>query len=290
MPNAIIKNLSASFRILLGLVMIFCIFLALKIPYSKNIPLSKTGENLWQTHITNHPYLKNDLKQKLAQQYYEQALQAQQASKDYLIDSSLIQARKYSQELSLSHKIDGWTASRKISQWLNPNYLEDKTLYTIQTGDSLSKIATKHQTTLRNIYYLNGMSNLNLYAGKQLTLKPLNYQLIINIKENSLSLYNEQQFLCSFPVEIITNRTHIKRKTTYIIGQFLAQKNTTTYQLRKSGYLESFKRFRVKSIQLDISDNRFKDPTTEIDGIYLNPLDMEDLSLLLREGNTITFI
>ncbi|GEM_PF-5227153 len=283
-------HLSLGFRLVLGLIMLACIYLALTLPYSGSVNITKQGETLWKEQLASHPYLKNDLNQQLAEQHYSQALKASNLGQDYLIDEALSQARKYSQEESLSHKIDAWIASRKVSQWLNPNYLEDKLIYQVASGDSLSKISSRNSTTLRSIYYLNSMSNFNLYAGSELIIKPLNYNIIVNLKESSLSLYDQDNFLCAFPVEIIRERTHIKTKRPYQLGQFLAQKDGNNYELQKEGYLEAFKRFRIKSIQLDISDNRFKDPQTKIDGIYLDPLDMEDLTLLLREGNTITFI
>jgi len=269
--------------------MLVGVYLALTLPYSKSVNITKQGELFWKQQLANHPYLKNDLNQQLAEQHYGEALNAQETGQDYRIDSALSLARQYSQEATLSYKVDAWIASRHISQWLDPNYLEDK-IYQVVPGDNLSRISSQHETTLRSIYYLNHMSNLNIYAGSKLLIKSLNYKIIVNLKENSLSLYDDDTFLCAFPVEIIRERTHIKTMYPYSLGQFLAQKDGNNYDLQKEGYLESYKRFRIKSIQLDISDNRFQDPQTKIDGIYLNPLDMEDLSLLLREGNTITFI
>ncbi len=290
MRNYFFHHLSLGFRLVLGLIMLACIYLALTLPYSGNINITKQGETFWKAQLASHPYLKNDLNQQLAEQHYGQAIKAANSGQEHLIEEFLYQARKYSQETTLTHKINAWIAYRHISQWLNPNYLNDKIIYQVTSGDSLGKIASTHNTTLRNLYYLNNMSNFNLYAGSKLVIKPLNYNIVVNLKESSLSLYDEDKFLCSFPVEIIRERTHLKTKRAYKIGQFLAQKDSNNYNLQQQGYLESYKRFRIKSIQLDISDSRFKNSQTKIDGIYLNPLDMEDLSLLLREGNTITFI
>lgn len=159
----------------------------------------------------------------------------------------------------------------------NPQVIPHK----VGRGDSYLGIATKNQSTLDAIMHFNGLLELRpLQPGDELMVLPLHLRVVIEPKRHTLTLWNGHAFLKEYPL----------RKC---IG--LPQKTTTLKIINKGGLLGSKKvapgmkgyRDAQKTIELSNKCQIVPSSMSGVHGCHLDPMDAEELALLLRVGNDV---
>lgn len=92
-----------------------------------------------------------------------------------------------------------------------------KQVHVIQRGDTYLGLATKYATTLDNILYINGMSELkSLRPGEELIVMPLPYRLLIDPPRKTLSLWDGGRFICEYPIQVLSAGTKLPNQSVTI--------------------------------------------------------------------------
>ncbi|MFT4176859.1 MAG: LysM peptidoglycan-binding domain-containing protein [Luteolibacter sp.] len=159
-----------------------------------------------------------------------------------------------------------------------------KQVHTVVRGDSFLRIAGRYGTTLEALMYFNGMTDFaGLQPGEELNVVPLNYKLIIEPERKSLSLWDDGSFVCEYPIAHLAGATPPAGKT--VIDSKFGLSDNRQVQLPRKEYRGADKVIRLKKPAIMIREFRADDEAGG--GIFLNPEDMEELSLLTRPGNEV---
>ena len=86
---------------------------------------------------------------------------------------------------------------------LSPVPLPEKESYTVQKGDSLSKIATKLKSGAELIYRANNLQTINLKIGQELVVPKLDTAIVVDRAKKTLTVSNAGQFFKEYPVRSI---------------------------------------------------------------------------------------
>ena len=200
---------------------------------------------------------------------------------------------------------------------LSTTQMVGKQTHVVKRGDSFLGIAAHYKTTLDCIVHLNGLQELkNLVPGEELLVMPLEYRLLIEPQRQSISLWDGGRFICEYPIvhlaaagKLTNLHTTIGSKT----GQLDARRITpdtkmhakpaTKPEVKPKGKPKAKAQPPVaataeastegkggKAIQLaktPLQIRAYAPDEAGARGIFLNPVDIEELFLLTRVGNTV---
>ncbi|MEI6605437.1 MAG: LysM peptidoglycan-binding domain-containing protein [Verrucomicrobiota bacterium] len=200
---------------------------------------------------------------------------------------------------------------------LSTSQMAGKQTHVVKRGDSFLGIAARYKTTLDCIVHLNGLQELkNLVPGEELLVMPLEYRLLIEPQRQSISLWDGGRFICEYPIvhlaaagKLTSLRTTISSKT----GQLDARRSTpdtkghakpvtkpdvkskTKPKAKTEPHAEATAEAPAeatvsKAIQLAKMPLQIRAYVAEeagARGIFLNPVDVEELFLLTRVGNIV---
>lgn len=76
----------------------------------------------------------------------------------------------------------------------------DKSLYTVVRGDSLVRIASHFKTSAELIFQMNNLMNINLQIGQELMIPKAEMSILIDRKNQILTLLNHGQFFKEYPI------------------------------------------------------------------------------------------
>lgn len=197
--------------------------------------------------------------------------------KTYPYTSSSIEARRILGEIN-------------IDRFFSEDVTGGKKNYTVQSGDSFYKIASKHETSLENIVALNGLLTLdNLHQGDDLTLMPLLFNLIVDIPNKRLTLEYGKTFVKDYPFIKLVTKKQKENKKSLIKSIFAISPDGKKVIPTNLDYREAFKILQITHPPLDIVPEGFSlNPAFQ--GIVLKPEDAEELSLLMRKGNMVEIL
>ncbi len=173
-----------------------------------------------------------------------------------------------------------------LDEVLSSAHMEGKELHVVRRGDSYLGIAARYKTTLDCIMHLNGMMELrNLQPGDELIVMPLEFRLLIEPRRNAVSLWDGGKFVREYPIAHLgisgtlpNQRTTIDSKSALVGGRAVPPQSTAYRTAEKVIQIAS------PSFQIRAYD---KDDDAPPRGIFLHPVDMEELSLLTRAGNEV---
>jgi LysM repeat protein len=173
-----------------------------------------------------------------------------------------------------------------LDEVLSAAHMEGKRTHTVKPGDSYFKIAGEHHTSLDLIMHLNGLLELrNLQPGDDLIILPLEFRILIEPNRMAVSLWDSGRFLREYPIIHLGHGGAIRNQVT-VIDSKSAIFNGRSIQPQARSF-----RVAEKSLQLAKSSLRigaFDDAGDERPrGIYLRPVDLEELFLLTRVGNAV---
>jgi LysM repeat protein len=190
-----------------------------------------------------------------------------------------------------------------LDEILSTTHRAGKQIHTVKRGDSYLAIASKYQTTLDAILYLNGMTRLKtLQPGAELVVMPLNYRLLIEPASMALSLWDGGRFVCQYPIvhhgglaKLASQNLTIQAKSGQLDGRAIRQaappaKGAKTAAGADPPAPAAAPEPPRKSLQLNrhaLRITSFSPEEKDNPGVFLAPEDMEELFLLTRTGNTV---
>ncbi len=172
-----------------------------------------------------------------------------------------------------------------LDEVLDSSFSEGKTDYKVVSGDSYFAIAGRNDTTLDMLIHLNGMMELeSLQPGDVLKIMALNFQVLIEPQRKSVSLWDEERFVCRFPI-VRMDGISLKAGTSSIAARrsTIGSRNVTA---TSEDYRGSRKTMQLASPAVQILPYE-AETEAAAPGIYLRAEDMEELFLLTRSGNTV---
>jgi len=172
---------------------------------------------------------------------------------------------------------------------LSPVPLPEKTAYTVQKGDSLSKIATKLKSGAELIYRANNLQTINLKIGQELLIPKLDTTIVVDRAAGKLTVSNAGQFFKEYPIRSLKlSGAHASGAVeTKVVGKE-AVKGTARISFGSKDY-EGSERHVILASGLTI---RAADPAKAADpaptGILLDPPDADELYFLTARGTPVT--
>jgi len=88
----------------------------------------------------------------------------------------------------------------QIKTLFSPAITPNSFQYTVKAGDTLSKIAKKHHTTVELIRKSNGLKNNVIYEGMKLKIMNTTFKVVIDISGHELKLYAGDELIKTYPV------------------------------------------------------------------------------------------
>ena len=176
-----------------------------------------------------------------------------------------------------------------VTLFLSPVPLPEKMAYTVQKGDSLSKIATKLKSGAELIYRANNLQTINLKIGQELLVPKLDTAIVIDRSSQKLTVLNGGVFFKEYPIRSlklsgghgpVAGETKVKEKE--------AVKGTARVSFGSKDY-EGSERHVILSAGTTI---RAVDPDKTGDaapaGVLLDPADAEEVYFLSTRGTPVT--
>jgi len=173
-----------------------------------------------------------------------------------------------------------------LDEILSSAHKEGKQTHTVVRGDSYFGIAAKYKTSLDLMMHLNGLMELrNLQPGDELIVLPQEFRLLIEPGRLAVSLWDGGRFLREYPIVHLGHSGAIPNLVTTLEAKS-AVFNGKAVQPQSKHF-----RSAEKSLQIAKSPLRIR-PFDEADddrprGIFLRPVDVEELFLLIRAGNSV---
>ncbi|MFT4638431.1 MAG: hypothetical protein ACI8T1_001752 [Verrucomicrobiales bacterium] len=192
-------------------------------------------------------------------------------------------------------KSERYAAARRICSEMNldmlisPNFSENKTAYEVKRGDVLSLIANKHGTTIECIARVNGLSKYNISPGDHLDLLPLDFTVEVSTKEKKLTLSHGGEFFAEYDI----GEVNLPKNVSLPLEDQVRVKLASIGQMRvseiDSGYDGASKKLILRKRGLSISPTleEAKSEESAETGIFMDPVDIAELTMLLRVGTPI---
>lgn len=174
-----------------------------------------------------------------------------------------------------------------LDEILSVTHMEGKRTHVVKSGDSFFGIVAKNDTTLELLMHLNGLTNFGrIQPGDEFIVMPLDFRLLITPSRKSLSLWDAGRFIREYLIVDLNVPGSMPAQRTTIDSKSAIASGGRKVQALAKDYITA-----EKSIQLAKSSIQIR-PYSEGDddrprGIYLHPLDMEELNLLTRVGNEV---
>lgn len=133
---------------------------------------------------------------------------------------------------------------------------------------------------------LNGLKyNDRLFPGDELVVMPLDFRLVLNIRQKSIELWDGARFIRSYQVlkNTLPEKSGVMQTT---VDAVEVKNGAARLQTQSDGYRNADKIVVVKSPQAEICSDKRKLAEGFI-GMTVAAEDIEELALLLRAGNTV---
>jgi hypothetical protein len=155
--------------------------------------------------------------------------------------------------------------------------------YLVQRGDSLNKIASDQKTTVDYVIMVNGLQGLTLQIGDQLVVCELSFSVDVSVSGMTVTLLRDKKFFKEYPIRLVRKI----RPTDTKVESRSAFAGTRTVRVGKPGYVGSDKWLTCgKNINLRSYTPETRDDL-ELNGIFLDVADIEELYTLLRYGTPV---
>ncbi|MFD2276469.1 LysM peptidoglycan-binding domain-containing protein [Rubritalea spongiae] len=158
--------------------------------------------------------------------------------------------------------------------------------YTVKSGDSFYKIVRDHNTKLDLVMFLNDMQRTDrLHPGDKFKLMELDFRLVIDMRRNVVSLWDGPRYIKGYEIKAAHFPEGKDVAKTSVLA-IEAQSGERKVKLLDSDYRSAEKVVVIKSPQVEIRPMKEK-VSEDIEALYLDNSDMEEISLLLRTGNSV---
>jgi hypothetical protein len=182
-----------------------------------------------------------------------------------------------------------YSASRRILGEVNMDRLlsdmrtPGKKTYTVQSGDSLNKIASQERTTVDYIIQVNELQGITIQRGEQMIVCELDFSLNVSLANRTVTLLRKGKFFKEYTIRIVRG---IRPADTKIEAR-AAFANDRPVQLGREGYIGSEKWLTCgKGVTFRAYTVETRDDE-DLPGIFLDEADMEELYTILRSGTPV---
>lgn len=170
---------------------------------------------------------------------------------------------------------------------------ESKTNYTVVSGDSLIRIASKTGTNAELIYRSNNLDTINLQIGQEFLIPQLEPALVVDGDAGTVTLYDGTRFFKEYP--IVSYSLPGGRKpspgTTRVTDK-LALVDGSRVAFGSEGFADSERWLMLDIPGLAIrgapEESEDGEPVSMPPGIILSPGDAEELFVLVSQGTPVT--
>lgn len=163
---------------------------------------------------------------------------------------------------------------------------DDKQIYVVKRGDSLTSIARKTKSSMDYIIAINNiMDPGKLTVGQKFVVRPLDMRLEIDVKGKTISLIDKDKVLKVYTVKALrstnigTVNTTVRSKTGKSGDGVIAQSSEFYPAADKVVHLRN-----------GMVINGTRNSTAPAPGFYLSQEDCNELALLLAAGNEVKII
>ncbi len=158
--------------------------------------------------------------------------------------------------------------------------------YKVKRGDSFFKIIRENETNLDLLIFLNDLKRTDrLHPDDVFTVMPLHFRLVIDMPRRVLGIWDGARYIKGYEIKYSSLPKGTKVKETKLVA-IEAQSKEGRVKLPSSGYRSAEKVLVIKSPQAEIRPYTGT-PKEGVVGLYLNAVDLEELALLLRAGNSV---
>lgn len=158
--------------------------------------------------------------------------------------------------------------------------------YKVKRGDSFFKIVREHKSNLNTLMFLNGLDRIDrLFPGDEFRVMELDYRIVIDTRRQEVSLWDGPRYIKGYAIkaESLPNGSRTRNTEIVAVEAFHSGRRV---KLPDSDYFNADKVIALKRPQAEIRP--YKGRIDEgLVGIYLDKMDMEELVLLLRSGNSV---
>lgn len=220
--------------------------------------------------------------------------QAMQGARTFLEEGDYTQAREkllfitnFYSEASFASQARKILGEMNLDQLFSPSYNKNKEVYTIKSGDSLSRIAKKYECTIEFIMALNNLTYPDrIQPGQEITVMPLKTRTIINTSKKTLTVFLDDQFLTEYPIKEILISSRAKPMTTKV-ERLLGYDQSKTYPMVSSKFRQKKKLVILREGNLQIRAIKHPDEPDPGAGFFLDTNDLEEFALLVKIGDEV---
>jgi len=165
----------------------------------------------------------------------------------------------------------------------------EKTLYAVERGDSLARIASKFKTNPELIYRLNNLDSINLQVGQQLLVPNLDPSLVIDRKAQSVVLLNKGEFFKEYPaLSIRIPGISSSKPTKAKVLDKVALQDDKRVAFGQKDYVGSQRcvMLNIPGIMIRGADSLPEGNAAA--GIFVSPSTAEEIFILVSRGTPIT--
>ncbi len=176
-----------------------------------------------------------------------------------------------------------------IDRLLDPEFKEGKKVISVKSGDSYTRIVSKNKTTFDSLIHLSKLKQTEhnrLRIGQKLTVMPLDLRAVIDTRRKTLTLWRGGDYVKEYPIQKISYKAN-KDVNRLKIGSVRGWYRDRLYPSHSEFYRASSKVILLSDKSLSIRSIPEDDEEDYGFGFYLDPIDMEELPLLLRPGNDV---
>jgi len=222
------------------------------------------------------------------------SVQAMQAARDFLEEGNYSKAREkllfivnFYSDVPFAKDARRILGAMNMDHLMNPSSPKYKESYQIKSGDSLSKIAKRYDTTVENIMAVNGLKYSNrIQPGQEIKIVRMDFRILVDVQKKIITVFKGDQFLNEYPIldTLISSR---KKVITTSIDRILGFNRTSTYQRGSSKYYSSQKMIILRVGDLQIRPVKHPDESDPGAGFFINKNDMEEIALFMKSGTQV---
>lgn len=184
---------------------------------------------------------------------------------------------------------------------LSTTPLPGKEEYVVKSGDLLSPISRKYQTTINYMIRAGGRTGHQIYPGDRLIVYPLNFKVRINLGKQTLTILSPEdgKFFKDYEIRSVNLPPVLKPPVTTKIAEMVAWYGGRAVTFESENYFEAEKWVRTDKIGLFIRAHRDEAPAAKKGepadeggafGVKLDPADLEELFAYLRTSNPVELL
>lgn len=183
-----------------------------------------------------------------------------------------------------------------LDEILSVENMENKKIHRVSPGEGYLRIATRNETTLDAIMFLNGLTGFDdLHTGDELVVMPLDFKLVIDLRKGRVELFHrdvikkEHVFAREYPI-VKVNLDRIRGGVHQLsISRKNGEKSGSNFPPTHSEYRHARKVLGMKlgKSVLQLRPSLEDGEPNEERGIFLKAPDMEELAMLIRVGNEV---